>query len=148
MDTTASTATAAVPAPPTGLRVPDVVNPDAIMRLLTSTGVEPDPTCAGLLAELADLAAGDGAGTAADRFLAPGHADPGQRWATFVAAHAYDGDAPDTLARPPWTLPAGQRGRPLTRHRARRPHRRDHRGHPADLLHRRRRCRHGHRCRG
>ncbi len=115
MDTTASTATAAVPAPPTGLRVPDVVNPDAIMRLLTSTGVEPDPTCAGLLAELADLAAGDGAGTAADRFLAPGHADPGQRWATFVAAHAYDGDAPDTLARPPWTLPAGQRGRPLTR---------------------------------
>lgn len=115
MDTTTSTATAAVPALATGLRVPDVVNPDAILRLLTSTGVAQDPTCAGLLVELADLAAGGDAGTAADRFLAPGHADPAERWATFVAAHAYDGDAPEILARPLWTLPTGRRARPLTR---------------------------------
>ncbi len=115
MHTTTSTAGAAVSVPPTGLRVPDVVNPDATLRLLSSTGIEPDPACGDLLAELADHAHHRNPTIAADRFLAPGMVDLAQRWAAFVAAHAYDGDAPDTIARPPWTCPARRRGRPLTR---------------------------------
>lgn len=101
------------------LRAPDLINPPATVTMLESTGL-PVGTAAGvegLLTELAERAAATGPDPdpdAAQRFLAVGHDDPLARWCSFVAAHLYDGDAPDTLPRPPWTIPTAARGRPLT----------------------------------
>jgi hypothetical protein len=96
------------------LSAPDVINPNATVVLLASTGVTPDCRLGDLLAELADLAERHGPAGAADRFLAPGHDDGPHRWVAFVAAHTYDGDAVETLRRPEWIVTAAQRGRPLT----------------------------------
>jgi hypothetical protein len=98
------------------LRVPDLINPAATVAMLNSTGV-PAGTAAGvegLLTELAEHTAATSPDAAAQRFLAADHDDPLARWCSFVAAHLYDGDAPDTLPRPPWTIPTAARGRPLT----------------------------------
>lgn len=98
------------------LRAPDLINPAATVTMLESAGL-PVGTAAGLeglLTELAEHAAATGPDAAAQRFLAVGHDDPLARWCAFVAAHLYDGDAPDTLSRPPWTIPTAARGRALT----------------------------------
>lgn len=97
------------------LRVPDFINPRGTALLLESTGITLDPESHQFLEELEHLSADLDPATAAEQFLGPQHDRLQHRWAVFVAAHLYDGDAPDTLARPPWTIPTGTKGRPLTR---------------------------------
>ena len=98
----------------TQLRVPDLVNPRATITLLESTGLSVDAATPRLLDEFAQLIEEHGPDAAADRFLAARHPDTTQRWAVFVATHLFDGDAPETLHRPTWTIPPGVRGRPVS----------------------------------
>lgn len=98
----------------TELRTPDLVNAGATLTLLRSTGIALPDIVEHLLDELTELAAQHPPSAAARRFVCPDNSDLLQRWCVFVAAHAYDGDAPEWLPRPPWTAPTGMRGRPLT----------------------------------
>lgn len=97
------------------LNSPDIVNAPNTIRMLEHTGIALDPTDHELLAELETLAQRSDHAAVAAGFLAPQSSQLSQRWAVFCAAHLYDGDPPQTLPRPKWTLPSGQRGRPMTR---------------------------------
>lgn len=97
------------------LRAPELVNPRATIVLLESTGITLDTGTHRMLEELRRLTTEHDSAAAAERFLGPQHDQAPDRWAVFVAAHLYDGDAPDSLHRPPWTIPTGNKGRPLTR---------------------------------
>lgn len=92
---------------------PDLVNPSGTMTLLESTGVRPEAGTPELLEELAELTDTLDPVVAAKHFLGPDRPGGVHRWAAFICAHLYDGDAPRSIERPPWTKPTGMRGRPL-----------------------------------
>ncbi|MGB3411182.1 MAG: hypothetical protein WBA45_08280 [Microthrixaceae bacterium] len=97
------------------LRAPDLVNPHGIISMLASTDVAVESCVARLLDELAVLAECRDTHHVASVFLDPGHGKGHLRWAAFLAAHLHDGSAPESLHRPPWTIPNGMRSRPLAR---------------------------------
>ena len=86
-----------------------------VVELLESTGIELDPVERDLIFELGELYVELGAFECVERFCSLTSSNVVSRWAVMVAAHLYDGDEPQRLPRPSWTVPSGVRGRPLTR---------------------------------